>query len=97
MWPWMRRAFGYRLGAERVTVVYRRRIADMTALPAAITGAIADNCEFAELMAPDYVGAGCRRRGGGPVGSAAGDGPVSGAARRRCAPSANRPVSSARW
>ena len=44
-----------RLGAERVTVVYRRRIADMTALPAEITGAIADNCEFAELMAPDYV------------------------------------------
>lgn len=44
-----------RLGADRVTVVYRRRIADMTALPAEVTGAIADNCEFAELMSPSYV------------------------------------------
>lgn len=44
-----------RLGADRVTIVYRRRIADMTALPAEVTGAIADNCEFAELMAPGHV------------------------------------------
>jgi NADPH-dependent glutamate synthase beta subunit-like oxidoreductase len=44
-----------RLGADRVTIVYRRRITDMTALPAEVTGAIADNCEFAELMSPGYV------------------------------------------
>lgn len=41
-----------RLGARRVTVVYRRRVADMTALPEEIEGAVADGCHIADLMAP---------------------------------------------
>ena len=41
-----------RCGAKRVTVVYRRRTADMTALPEEIEGTIADGCEIADLMAP---------------------------------------------
>lgn len=41
-----------RCGARRVTVVYRRRTADMTALPEEIEGTIADGCEIADLMAP---------------------------------------------
>lgn len=31
-----------RLGAKKVSIVYRRRVADMTALPAEIEGAIAE-------------------------------------------------------
>ncbi|MFR3272449.1 MAG: FAD-dependent oxidoreductase [Slackia sp.] len=41
-----------RLGADRVTVVYRRRVADMTALAEEIEGAVADGCHIADLMAP---------------------------------------------
>ncbi|WP_273384770.1 NAD(P)-binding protein [Enorma phocaeensis] len=41
-----------RCGAKSVTVVYRRRTADMTALPEEIEGTIADGCEIADLMAP---------------------------------------------
>ena len=41
-----------RLGAESVTCVYRRRQADMTALPEEAEGAIAEGCELATLMAP---------------------------------------------
>ncbi|MCR5807271.1 MAG: FAD-dependent oxidoreductase [Oscillospiraceae bacterium] len=41
-----------RLGAESVTIVYRRRKADMTALPEEIEGAIADGCEILEMHAP---------------------------------------------
>lgn len=41
-----------RLGAETVTIVYRRTKGDMTALPEEIEGAIAEGCELAELMAP---------------------------------------------
>ena len=41
-----------RCGAKKVTVVYRRRVADMTALPEEIEGTIADGCEIADLMAP---------------------------------------------
>lgn len=41
-----------RLGAETVTIVYRRTKGDMTALPEEIEGAIAEGCEVAELMAP---------------------------------------------
>ena len=33
-------------------MVYRRRVADMTALPEEIEGTIADGCEIADLMAP---------------------------------------------
>ena len=41
-----------RLGAETVTCVYRRRIADMTALPDEVTGAMAEGAEIMSLSAP---------------------------------------------
>ena len=41
-----------RLGAARVTCVYRRRIVDMTALPDEVAGAQAEGCEVLQLMAP---------------------------------------------
>lgn len=41
-----------RLGAESVTVVYRRRVADMTALSEEIEGALSDGCRIEDLMAP---------------------------------------------
>lgn len=41
-----------RLGAKKVSVVYRRRIADMTALPSEIEGAIAEGIEVQTLKAP---------------------------------------------
>ena len=41
-----------RLGASSVTCVYRRRIADMTALPDEVQGAIAEGAEIRELSAP---------------------------------------------
>jgi NADPH-dependent glutamate synthase beta subunit-like oxidoreductase len=44
-----------RLGARAVDIVYRRRQADMTALPVEIEGAIAEGCFLAELYAPIAV------------------------------------------
>jgi len=44
-----------RLGAASVTCVYRRRIADMTALPEEVAGAQAEGCEVMQLMAPVRV------------------------------------------
>ena len=41
-----------RMGAKSVTVVYRRRVADMTALPIEIEGTVGDGAQIAELMAP---------------------------------------------
>ena len=41
-----------RLGADKVTCVYRRRIEDMTALPDEVTGAMAEGAEIQALMAP---------------------------------------------
>lgn len=41
-----------RLGAKKVTIVYRRRVADMTALHDEIEGAIAEGVEVATLRAP---------------------------------------------
>ncbi len=41
-----------RLGAASVKCVYRRRIADMTALPEEIEGAVAEGCEMVQLMSP---------------------------------------------
>ena len=41
-----------RLGAKKVSIVYRRRVADMTALPAEIEGAIAEGIEVQTLKAP---------------------------------------------
>lgn len=41
-----------RLGAKKVSIVYRRRKADMTALREEIEGAEAEGCEIVELMAP---------------------------------------------
>lgn len=44
-----------RLGAEKVTCVYRRRVDDMTALEDEITGAIAEGAEILTLAAPDHI------------------------------------------
>ena len=41
-----------RLGAKKVSIVYRRRVADMTALPDEISGAEAEGVEIKTLMAP---------------------------------------------
>ena len=41
-----------RLGAKSVKCVYRRRVADMTALPEEIEGAMAEGCEVLPLKAP---------------------------------------------
>lgn len=41
-----------RLGAERVSILYRRRQEDMTALPEEIEGAMAEGCELITMMAP---------------------------------------------
>lgn len=41
-----------RMGAARVTVVYRRRRADMTALPEEVEGAVEEGCELLTLQAP---------------------------------------------
>lgn len=41
-----------RLGADKVTCVYRRRQTDMTALPDEITGALAEGAELMTLAAP---------------------------------------------
>ena len=47
-----------RLGAEKVSIVYRRRQADMTALPDEVEGAIAEGCEPVTMMAPVRIEAG---------------------------------------
>ncbi|MGN0054993.1 MAG: NAD(P)-binding protein [Atopobiaceae bacterium] len=44
-----------RLGASKVTIVYRRRIADMTAQAEEIAGAQAEGCEVLELHAPKAI------------------------------------------
>ena len=41
-----------RLGAKKVSIVYRRRMADMTALPGEINGAVAEGIELQTLKAP---------------------------------------------
>lgn len=41
-----------RLGADKVTCVYRRRTEDMTALPDEIEGALAEGAELMTLAAP---------------------------------------------
>ena len=41
-----------RLGAKRLRIAYRRRREDMTAMPEAVEGAIAEGCELVELHAP---------------------------------------------
>ena len=41
-----------RLGASRVSIVYRRRKADMTALEEEVEGAEAEGCDVLELMSP---------------------------------------------
>lgn len=44
-----------RLGATKVSAVYRRRIADMTALPGEIHGAVAEGVEMVTLKAPAQI------------------------------------------
>lgn len=44
-----------RLGAEKVTCVYRRRKVDMTALPDEVEGAVAEGAQILELHAPERI------------------------------------------
>ena len=44
-----------RLGAKKVSIVYRRRMADMTALPGEINGAVAEGIELQTLNAPAAI------------------------------------------
>ena len=44
-----------RLGAKKVSIVYRRRVADMTALPGEIDGAVAEGIELQTLKAPSSI------------------------------------------
>lgn len=44
-----------RMGAKKVSIVYRRRVADMTALPSEIEGAIAEGVEIQVLKAPTRI------------------------------------------
>ncbi len=44
-----------RLGAKKVSIVYRRRMADMTALPGEINGAVAEGIELQTLKAPSAI------------------------------------------
>lgn len=44
-----------RLGAKKVSIVYRRRVKDMTALPDEISGAEAEGVEIKTLMAPSRI------------------------------------------
>ena len=44
-----------RLGASEVTIVYRRRRSDMTALDEEIEGAIAEGCDLLQLRAPSRI------------------------------------------
>ena len=44
-----------RLGASEVTIVYRRRRVDMTALPDEVAGAVAEGCELVQLKAPARI------------------------------------------
>ncbi len=44
-----------RLGAERVTCVYRRRVEDMTALSEEIEEAMAEGCQILPLQAPSRI------------------------------------------
>lgn len=44
-----------RLGAKKVSIVYRRRVADMTALPDEIEGAEAEGVEIKTLMSPAKI------------------------------------------
>ncbi len=50
-YPWML-STAIRLGAKKVSIVYRRRVADMTALPAEIEAAVAEGVELLTLVAP---------------------------------------------
>ncbi len=44
-----------RLGAKKVSIVYRRRVADMTALRGEIDGAVAEGVELLTLKAPSSI------------------------------------------
>ncbi len=44
-----------RMGASKVSIVYRRRVADMTALPTEIEGAVTEGIELLTLKAPTAI------------------------------------------
>lgn len=52
-----------RLGAKKVSILYRRRVADMTALPGEIEGAVAEGIEVKTLMAPARIDVGENNHG----------------------------------
>jgi len=44
-----------RLGAKKVSIAYRRRSSDMTALKEEVEGALEENVEILDLQEPDYI------------------------------------------
>ena len=44
-----------RMGAKKVSIAYRRRVADMTALPTEVEAAVAEGIELRTLMAPSSI------------------------------------------
>lgn len=50
-----------RCKAEKVTIVYRRRKEDMTALAEEVEGAMAEGCEILELAAPKSISKGIKK------------------------------------
>ena len=67
-----------RLGAESVTIAYRRRKVDMTALPEEVEGAIAEGCEVLDLHAPLRIEKDRGRKSSRSLGTASDRGPHSG-------------------
>lgn len=61
--PWMRSAPQDVLGAKKVSILYRRRVADKTALPGEIEGAVAEGIEVKTLMAPARIDVGENNHG----------------------------------
>lgn len=53
--PWTRCRTAKRMGAEKVSILYRRRRHDMTALPEEIEGAVAEGIELLTLKAPSSI------------------------------------------
>ncbi len=55
MSPWMRCGQQSVSARKKVSIVYRRRVADMTALEEEIQGAVAEGVEVKTLMAPSKI------------------------------------------
>ena len=55
MYPWMQSALLSVSAQKKVSIVYRRRVADMTALPEEIEGAVAEGIEVQTLKSPSRI------------------------------------------